>query len=264
MPMKKRKPAVAGMFYPGNPQDLKAEIDSYLEAAIDSGIKPKALIGPHAGTIYSGPIAASAYITLRSLKEQIKRVILLGPAHHVPVRGLAASSADIFETPLGEIPIDKDCLKDLMSLTQVSYNDEAHAPEHSLEVHLPFLQEVLEGFQLVPFVVGFTEPEEVAEVIDTAWGGPETLIVVSSDLSHYLPYERAKRVDQATTKAIEELRWEDLKNEQACGFYPICGLLKTAKKRHMKVTTVDLRNSGDTAGTREGVVGYGAYIFSET
>jgi AmmeMemoRadiSam system protein B len=220
--MKRRAPAVAGTFYPGDPDVLKAQIHSYLDAATDSGITPKALIGPHAGTIYSGPIAGSAYKAVQSVREQIKKVVLLGPAHHVPLQGLAASSADMFLTPLGEIPVDQESVRDLTQLSQVAYNGEAHLPEHSLELHLPFLQEVLGEFKLIPFVVGFSKAEEVAEVLERTWGGTETLIVVSSDLSHYLPYESARRIDDLTTKSIEALRWEDLDTDQAFIRFVVC------------------------------------------
>ena len=261
--METRAPAVAGSFYPADPDSLREQIEAYLAAAKPTAIIPKALIGPHAGTIYSGAIAASAYIAVRALKEQIKRVILLGPAHYVPLDGLAASRAEAFATPLGEIPIDQESIAALVTLPQVAYIDEAQRPEHSLELHLPFLQMTLGDFKLVPLVVGQTEPAEVATVLEAVWGGPETLIVVSSDLSHYLPYERARQIDRVTTEAIEQLQWEELSHEQACGYYPVRGLLQVARDHRMTVTTLDLRNSGDTAGTKEGVVGYGAYVFEE-
>ncbi len=261
--MGRRAAAVAGQFYPGDAQALKRQVDGFLARAEDRGLRPKAIIGPHAGTIYSGPIAASAYINLRSLRGTIKRVVLLGPAHYVPLEGLAASTAEAFTTPLGEIPLDQETLRNLEAFKQVNFVDKAHRPEHSLELHLPFLQETLGDFQLVPLVVGACEPEDVAEVLEQVWGGEETLIVISSDLSHYLPYEMARQLDGQTTRAIEELHWEELAHDQACGYYAVRGLLQAARDHKMKVTTVDLRNSGDTAGTKEGVVGYGAYLFTE-
>lgn len=252
-----RRPAVQGSFYPADRLELRAEIASYLREIKNPLPPPKAMIAPHAGTIYSGPIAATAYATLKPVRDQIRRVVLLGPSHRVPFRGIAASTATHFETPLGEIPLETD----FPSLPQVLFLDEAHREEHSLELHLPFLQETLEKFSLLPLVVGFSEPQEVGELLEAFWGGDETLVVVSSDLSHYLPYERAKEVDRKTTELIERLDWKDWENENACGFYPVRGLLFEAARRKMKVKTADLRNSGDTAGSKDRVVGYGSYLF---
>jgi AmmeMemoRadiSam system protein B len=240
---------------------LKRTVDGYLSVIRATQAPPKALIVPHAGYVYSGPVAASAYATLRASRTTISRVVLLGPAHRVPVPGLAATSADRFETPLGAIPLDRAAIDQALTLPWVRVMDEAHALEHSLEVQLPFLQEVLEDFSLVPFVVGNASAEQVAEVLDLLWGGPETLIVVSSDLSHYHGYDTAQRLDAATTAAIEALRPEDIGEEQACGRAPVSGLLVEARRRGLHVDTLDLRNSGDTAGTRDRVVGYGAYVF---
>ncbi len=256
-----RHPAVAGLFYPGDPHELKLMVDAYLAEASAQETPPKALIVPHAGYIYSGPIAASAYATLAQAHATITRVVLLGPAHRVPVRGLAASSAPRFDTPLGPIELDRDAIDLALTLPQVRLMDQAHDPEHSLEVQLPFLQEVLDRFSLVPFVVGDASPEEVAEVLDLLWGGPETLIVISSDLSHYHDYATARRLDAATTRAIETLRPQDIGYDQACGRIPVNGLLALARRRGLQARTLDLRNSGDTAGSRDQVVGYGAYVF---
>jgi MEMO1 family protein len=256
-----RRPAVAGLFYPRDPRELKRMVDGYLAEASPEDTPPKALIAPHAGFIYSGPIAASAYATLAEAHASITRVILLGPAHRVAVRGLAASSADRFDTPLGPIDLDRDAIDLALTLPQVRLMDEAHTLEHSLEVQLPFLQEVLDRFSLVPFVVGEASPGEVAEVLDLLWGGPETLIVISSDLSHYHAYATAQRLDAATTAAIEALRPDDIGYDQACGRIPVAGLLELARRRGLEARTLDLRNSGDTAGSRDQVVGYGAYVF---
>jgi AmmeMemoRadiSam system protein B len=187
--------------------------------------------------------------------------VLLGPAHRVAIKGLAVSSADAFMTPLGSVPLDRAAIDRILTLPQVRSADTAHTEEHSLEVHLPFLQEVLEDFQLVPLVVGDATAAEVGEVIDTLWGGPETLIVISSDLSHYHDYDTARRLDRATSKAIEALRPQDIGFDQACGRIPVNGLLEVAKRRGLRVTTLDLCNSGDTAGSRDRVVGYGAWVF---
>jgi MEMO1 family protein len=258
-----RNPAVAGMFYPADAHELDKMVSAYLAEAKTSGHSPKAIIAPHAGYIYSGPVAASAYAHLVEAHDTIKRVVLLGPAHRVAFSGLAVSSADAFATPLGTIPVDKPAIGKILQLPQVQVLDEAHALEHSLEVHLPFLQKVLDDFTLVPLAVGEAVPEEVGEVLETLWGGPETLIVISSDLSHYYNYEVAKRLDNATSRAIERLQPQDVRYEQACGRNPINGLLYVAGRHGLSAKTVDLRNSGDTAGPHNEVVGYGAYVFEQ-
>jgi AmmeMemoRadiSam system protein B len=258
-----RPPAVAGLFYPDDPVELARQVRELLDAAraAQPGTPPapKALIAPHAGYVYSGPVAASAYVRLDPLRNRVRRLVLLGPAHRVPLRGLGASSADAFATPIGDIPLDRDAIERTLALPQVERADGAHAPEHSLEVHLPFLQSVLGEFALVPFVVGDASPDEVAGVLELLWDGPETRIVVSTDLSHYHPYEVAQRLDRATTRAIEALRPEDIASEQACGRIPVQGLLVAARQRGLDVRTLDLRSSGDTAGSRDSVVGYGSY-----
>lgn len=256
-----RRPAVAGSFYPGDPRELKRMVDGYLAEVSAEDAPPKALIAPHAGYVYSGPIAASAYATLAPVRSAITRVVLLGPAHRVPFHGLAASSAERFDTPLGPVDLDRAAIDLALTLPQVRVMDEAHTQEHSLEVQLPFLQEVLDRFKLAPFVVGDASPAEVAEVLELLWGGPETLIVISSDLSHYYDYRTAKQLDAATSAAIEALRPEDIGYEQACGRTPVNGLLELARRRGLRARTLDLRNSGDTAGPRDQVVGYGAYTF---
>jgi AmmeMemoRadiSam system protein B len=260
-----RPAAVDGVFYPGTASALAAEVRSLL-AAVPArgagGARPKALIVPHAGYRYSGPIAASAYALLRRLRDVVRRVVLLGPVHRVPVRGLALPAARSFETPLGRVPIDAEGVARLRGLRQVVVSAAAHAEEHSLEVQLPFLQEVLGAFTLVPLAVGDASPEEVAEVIDALWGGPETLIVVSSDLSHYLPYEQARRIDAETCATIGALS-RPLSHEEACGGTPINGLLVAARRHRLTPALLDLRSSGDTAGDRGRVVGYAAFAFRE-
>jgi len=263
-----REAAVAGQFYPGNTAELDAQVRRYLAVAErslgeNSSPVPKAIIAPHAGYIYSGPIAASAYARLKSAHAVITRVVLLGPCHRVPVRGLALSGADYFRTPLGDVPVDKDAAAAILDLPQVEVFDAAHALEHSLEVHLPFLQVVLDDFAVVPLVVGDANPQQVAQVLDALWGGPETVIVVSSDLSHYLDYDAARRIDATTCRAIETLNPAAISRDGACGRYPVGGLLETAKRRGLQVTTLDLRNSGDTAGSKDHVVGYGSWMFVE-
>jgi len=260
-----RTAAVAGLFYPGDVAVLAREVQTLLAAAAQPKSPagpPKALIVPHAGYIYSGPVAATAYAQLRPLRGVIQRVVLLGPVHRVPVRGLALPGTQAFETPLGRIPIDREAVNQLLALRQVTTSAAAHALEHSLEVQLPFLQEVLGDFQLVPLAVGDTTPEAVAEVIETLWGGPETLIVVSSDLSHYLPYQAAQHIDKQTCTSIARLQTL-ASHEQACGATPVNGLLLAARHHHLTPQLLDLRNSGDTAGDRERVVGYAAFAFTE-
>ncbi|MCB1124092.1 MAG: AmmeMemoRadiSam system protein B [Verrucomicrobiae bacterium] len=254
-----RKPAVAGTFYPGSREGLSALVHEYLEHAQPSSVVPKALIAPHAGYIYSGPVAGSAFATIDKMADRVNRVILLGPSHRVSFQGLAMSTADRFSTPLGEVPLDTEARDLVLRFPQVVELDKAHTFEHSLEVELPFLQTVLRSFLLLPLVVGDATYEEVSEVLDAVWGGEETLIVISSDLSHFLSYESACELDEKTRLAIEALQPEDLSFNQACGRIPIGGLLLSARKRGLQVTTLDMRNSGDTAGPRDEVVGYGAY-----
>lgn len=235
-------------------------LDRYLGEADRRGPSPKALIAPHAGYIYSGPVAATGYSRLPPAASRIHRVILMGPSHRVPLRGLALPSAAYFRTPLGDIPVDRRACGMLLELPQVHINDTAHSLEHSLEVHLPFLQATLEEFSLVPIVVGDTSAEAVCEVIERLWGGAETLLVISSDLSHYHDYATAAKLDRATSRAIESLAFEEIGHEQACGRNPVSGLLLYARRHGLQLETVDLRNSGDTAGPRDQVVGYGTYV----
>ena len=257
-----RPAAVAGMFYPAAASELRQQVDDLLAGAtVRKEAVPKALVAPHAGYIYSGPIAANAYVQLAAIAGRIRRVVLLGPVHRVPVRGLALAGVERFATPLGEIVIDATAVAALRRLPQVQDSARAHAVEHSLEVHLPFLQRLLGEFTLVPLAVGDATAEEVAEVLDLLWGGDETLIVVSSDLSHYLPYETARATDAATINSL--LAFGRLRHEQACGATPVNGLLLTAARRGLRAELLDLRNSGDTAGDRSRVVGYAAVAVYE-
>ncbi|MEJ2385021.1 MAG: AmmeMemoRadiSam system protein B [Xanthomonadales bacterium] len=257
-----RKPAVAGSFYPSDPGVLRTAVESLLAAASGwRGAAPRALVAPHAGYIYSGPVAASAYAALGPFRDRYRRVVLVGPAHRAPVRGIALPDAAVFETPLGPVPLDRAVMKSLDD-AEVCHDDRAHRLEHSLEVQLPFLQVVLDGFSLVPLLVGAATPDAVARVIEPLWR-PETLVVVSSDLSHYLPYAEARRHDDATCRAIETLAVDALRNRDACGAVPLKGLMLAAERRGLTVHTLDLRNSGDTAGDRAQVVGYGAWLFTE-
>lgn len=257
-----RPPAVAGTFYPSDPETLSALVTGFLRdgAAGNGGPAPKAVIAPHAGYVYSGPIAGSAFRAIEPAAAGIERVVLLGPAHFLPIRGLALPGQQYFSTPLGEVRIEPEGAQASLRLPQVRVIPEAHTREHSLEVELPFLQSLLGEFVLVPLAVGDATGEEVAEVLDRLWGGPETLIVISSDLSHYLPYEAARRADRATADEILALGGP-LDPRQACGAVPVNGLLEAARSRGLVPELLDLRNSADTAGDPARVVGYGAFAF---
>jgi AmmeMemoRadiSam system protein B/AmmeMemoRadiSam system protein A len=258
-----REPAVAGTFYPDDPAALGTLVNSYLEgdAAVDAC--PKAIIAPHAGFIYSGPIAGRVYQQVAPARDRISRVVLLGPSHRVAFRGMAVPTSTAFRTPLGEIEIDSAGIQQIVDLPEVGFLDQAHADEHSLEVHLPFLQKVIPDFKLVPIVVGDVSKEEVALVLERLWGGPETLIVISSDLSHFESYEKAQHLDAHTSRKITSLD-ATLKGEEACGCRPVNGLLHYLKAHELSIDLVDLKNSGDTAGDRSRVVGYGAWRVAET
>ena len=262
-----RPPAVAGQFYPADPQHLEADVQRYLthaDAPEDCEDYPlvKAIIAPHAGYPYSGPIAASAYLQLACTDIPVKRFVLVGPAHYEPVRGLAVSSAAAFDTPLGRVPIDEKGRALALAVPGVHVNDVAHRPEHALEVQLPFLQSLFLDFTIVPLLVGEATADAVAAVLDALWDGPETRIVISSDLSHFHDYATARRLDGQTAEAIVALRPAALRDDCACGRAAIAGLLAVAQRRGLNARLVDLRNSGDTAGPLDRVVGYGAFIFT--
>ncbi len=259
-----RQPAVAGQFYPADRDQLASMLEEMLKQAKSTNLSGiKALIAPHAGFIYSGPIAAAVYQTLLQQSDQFKRVILLGPSHRVGFHGLATTSADSYDMPFGKVPVDRSAVSCIKVLPQVVELDQAHASEHSLEVQLPFLQMVLNDFTLVPLVVGNCPANQVAEVLDLLWGGDETLIVISSDLSHYNSYKAAQYQDQQTSEAILELMPQYIQTDDACGHNPVNGLLLAAKQHNLQTHLIDLRNSGDTAGPQDRVVGYGAYLFTE-
>ena len=256
-----RPAAVAGMFYPGDARSLASEVDDLLgsvEHATPRLGYPKALIVPHDGYIYSGGIAARAYDELAAARGSVRRVVLLGPTHRVAVRGLAAPSVEAFATPLGPVRIDRDAIASVRELPQVVINDAAHALEHSLEVQLPFLQEVLGDFALVPFAVGNASVDQVSEVLERLWGGAETLIVVSTDMSHYHSYERARAIDGSTIERIARFA-TDIDHEEACGATPLNGLLSFSKQKNLSLKLLAACNSGDTAGGRDRVVGYSSF-----
>lgn len=261
-----RPPAVAGQFYPADSRMLRAQITDMLATALpweQNTPPPKVLVVPHAGYPYSGPVAAQAYASLARLRTTIRRVVLLGPTHRVAIRGFAFPAAQAFSTPLGNLRVrDADRLA-LQRRDDVIVDDRPHALEHSLEVQLPFLQMVLDDFELVPVLVGDAPPEAVADLLAGLWGGAETLIVISSDLSHYLPYRQAQAYDRDTIAQILQLRG-NLTGEQACGAHPLNGLLRLAALRSLEPQLLDLRNSGDTAGDRERVVGYASILFCES
>lgn len=260
-----RHPQVAGLFYPADASDLARAVRGYLQAArpVSGAAPPKAIVAPHAGYVYSGPIAGSAYASLQAHGAGIERVLLLGPSHRVAFRGLAYTRAEAFLTPLGPVAVENAARAGLADLPQVRVFEAPFDGEHCLEVQLPFLQRVLDDFRILPFLVGEASAEEVAEVLDCLWGGSETLVVISSDLSHYLDYASAQRLDAATSRAIERLAPGEIELHQACGRTPLNGLLQAARRRGLRARTLDLRNSGDTAGPRHSVVGYGAYLFDQ-
>ena len=254
-----RPAAVAGSFYPDDAATLRETVQALLAAAPTTSITPKLLIAPHAGYVYSGPVAATGYTLLPAIAANIRRVVLLGPAHRVYFQGVAVSTAQAFATPIGTVPTATTAVAELRQTGQVIEHDEAHADEHSLEVHLPFLQLTLNDFELIPLLVGDADHREVAALIDSLWGGEETLIVISTDLSHFLDYEAACRADAQTTRLIERAE-PHVASEQACGCRPLNAALEVIPARGLNVQTLDVRNSGDTAGPRGRVVGYGTYV----
>lgn len=250
--MRIREPAVAGMFYTGDPDELAAEVDGYLAAVPADGVQPPAVIVPHAGHIYSGPVAAHSYARL----HRTRRVVLAGPAHFVPVRGVVAPRTQAWDTPLGRVEIDEAAIADL----GIPCDDAPHAPEHSLEVQVPFLQRCLEpGWRLVPLLVGRADPYQVADILQPFLTDPDSTVVLSTDLSHYHPYDQARQQDTVTASHIVGRQWELIADQDACGAYPLRGLLLAADRLDLPVQRLDLRNSGDTAGPRDRVVGYGAF-----
>ena len=255
-------PNVAGQFYPGDSEALFSSVTNMLADAVDKAELPlpKAIIAPHAGYIYSGPVAASAYACLIKAKKQIQRVVVIAPSHQYPIDGIATTNAKSYLTPLGKIAIDHKNISSI-DLPYLHTTEEAFIHEHSLEVHLPFLQLTLENFLLIPLLVGSATNTQVATVLEKFWGDTETLIVVSSDLSHYYPYDVAKKLDKKTADAIVKLDPNGVNSKQACGALPIKGLLTVAAAKKMHATLVDLRNSGDTSGSKDQVVGYGAFHF---
>lgn len=255
-----RQSAVAGTFYPDNPAILQETLSSYLEGVENATQVPKAIIVPHAGYIYSGEIAASAYARLKAGADEIKRVVIVAPSHRIAFKGLALSHAEFFSTPLGNIPVDMSAIQMLLTLPFVGYLDEAHTFEHSLEVQLPFLQTVLKEFKLVPVVAGDASAAQVSQALALFYDDAATLIVISSDLSHYHNYQTAQELDADTTRKIENLEYEQLNYESACGLVGVRGLMALARDKSLHIKTIDLRNSGDTAGDKSRVVGYGAYV----
>lgn len=257
-----RKEAVAGTFYPADKEQLKLMLTHYLNDAPQADKVPKAIIVPHAGYIYSGPIAATAYARLLSNNQLIKKVLLIGPSHRVGFQGLALSTADQFSTPLGNIQVATEMVEQLNELPFVHYLDQAHELEHSLEVHLPFLQAVLTDFSLIPVVAGDATADQVCQLIEIFWERDDILVVISSDLSHFHDYQTAQRLDKQTSEIIEKLHYEKLDSFSACGKVPVSGLMALAKKKQLQIKNIDLRNSGDTAGSNDlnRVVGYGSYV----
>ncbi len=257
-----RQPAVAGMFYPDNPRVLQEMVNEFLAATVPyNGPAPRAVIAPHAGYIYSGSVAGSAFAPWQE-ETAVNRIILIGPAHTMAIRGLAGVSVDAFATPLGLVPVDREGMEWIRPLPQVHILDAAHDREHCLEVELPFLQTIFNEFSIIPLVTGEASGAEVAQILALFQDDPTTRIVISSDLSHYHDYATARRLDAAAAQAITHLQPEKLGDDSACGRIPIKGLLEMAQREGWQGTAVDLRNSGDTAGPKDRVVGYGAFVFA--
>jgi len=262
-----RPPAVAGTFYPNDADILRSEIDGLMDAALHSDavsgdVSPKAIIVPHAGLMFSGSLAALGFATVRALKDTIKRIVIIGPAHRMAFQGIALARADQFATPLGNMRCDLPALQKALALPHVQMLDDAHTLEHGLEIELPFIQRLFgedADIGIVPLLVSRCSPRQVHEVIEKLWGGPETLIVISSDLSHFHDYDTAKKMDNRTRAMIENFDAENIDTNDACGALPVAGMLIAARNRGMKIKTLGMRNSGDVTGDKSRVVGYGAW-----
>lgn len=257
-----RKPAVAGTFYPEDGAELHEMVQRFLREGHAASTPPRAVIAPHAGYIYSGPIAGSAFSGWQALREKIQRVVIAGPSHRLAFEGIATPGVKYFATPLGLVEVDREAIKKLSALPQVIESEAAHRHEHSIETHLPFLQETVAEFHIVPLLIGDASPIEIAQVFTVFWNDPGTVFSISSDLSHYLPYDKAVELDALTTRAIVENHPHDISPEQACGRLAILGLMRLMDRHGLRATALDVRNSGDTAGDHSRVVGYGAYAFS--
>ncbi|MCB1738994.1 MAG: AmmeMemoRadiSam system protein B [Gammaproteobacteria bacterium] len=263
-----RPAAVAGLFYPQPAETLRGAVDRLLALAerahpLQSAAPPKALIVPHAGYRYSGAIAAAGYARLRPLRSRIRRVVLLGPSHRVPLRGMAVASVDAFATPLGNVPLDSVARAAVEDLPAVRVDDAPHALDHAIEVQLPFLQRCLDRFHLIPVSVGNCAAQTVARLLDELWGDEDTLIVVSTDLSHFHPYDQAHDIDGATIERILH-RAHDIAGEQACGCHALNGLMLAAHRYDLQVDLVDCCNSGDSGGGLERVVGYASFVLHQS
>ena len=268
-----RPPAVASLFYPGEAAELKQNLREMLDEAseaedpnedLPAGQHLRALIVPHAGYVYSGTTAALAYHLLRKNRDDFHRILLLGPAHRVWLEGITFPGTDAFETPLGRIPLAKQQIRELLRFPEVQLRDDAHQDEHCLEVQLPFLQEILNEFELLPAVVGEISPDSLSGLLENLLEDPQNLLLLSTDLSHFHSYSEAQAIDQKTAEAIESFEDEKILPEQACGAHPLRGLLRHARIQGWKIQRLGLCNSGDTAGSKDRVVGYGAWALSET
>ncbi|MCS3903498.1 AmmeMemoRadiSam system protein B [Methylohalomonas lacus] len=260
-----REPAVAGLFYPGTATELRASVERCLAQIPGDAATPqaKAIIAPHAGYVFSGTVAARAYAGWRDLGDPISRVVVLGPSHRVYLRGMALPASSAFITPLGRVDIDRELAERVRTMPDVVIDDTPHAAEHSIEVQLPFLQTLFRNFELLPVVVGDARATSVARLLEQVWGGPETRIVISTDLSHYQNYTAANAIDSATSAAIRTLQYEAIGPEQACGCMPLRGLLYYAREHGLRIDELARCNSGDTAGPRDQVVGYAAYALHD-
>ena len=259
-----RMPAVAGTFYPRDPADLKSEINNYLDlSSHESFENVKALIVPHAGYKYSGNVAASAYSILRQHSSKFHRVIIIGPAHRQKISGVALCSSDQFLTPLGGVKVEKELTPRLLTITGVQTIDLAHQAEHSLEVHLPFLQQTLDEFSIIPMVVGKAKLQTLRQIVDLLWDGPETLFIISTDLSHFHDYSTAVEIDEQTCQMIENHQWKTLEGRRACGYLGVSAILSAAESRNLDIIRLNKQNSGDISGNPDKVVGYASFVVVE-
>jgi AmmeMemoRadiSam system protein B len=261
-----RHAAVAGQFYSDDPDELAHNVDSYIHSGL-ADVNANSLHGlivPHAGYIYSGPVAGVAYWVLQKARSRIRTVVLAGPSHRVFLEGIGASLAAEWHTPLGPVAIAQDETSKLLhEFSAVNVRDDAHAPEHSLEVQLPFLQRVLDpDWQLLPLVVGHVDSNVMAEVLEPYLTRPDVVVIVSTDLSHYLTYDDARERDNRTAWNIIERNPDHIFDDDACGAYPLRGALVAAKEGDCNIELLALANSGDTQGSRDRVVGYGAFAIT--
>ncbi len=253
---------VAGQFYPKERAQLIEMIENFSSSEREIIYKPKAIIVPHAGFIYSGDIAAKAYKALIPLVDNYKKIILLSPAHRKSVTGVAYHNARKFACPIGDIPVNAELLSILKTNDSVYNDDEAFNFEHGLETHFPFISYIFRDISFLPLIVGNIDTQKLSDIFNLFWQADDILFIISSDLSHFHNYEICKTLDHETTQHIINLNYEKINHDAACGYYPLCGALKLAKDNNQKCYLLSLKNSGDSIGDKDSVVGYGSFIIS--